>query len=83
MTEQQQLDCIVDDVLSARRAAVSAKERFLVELLDIVLMAAAERLVEVEECEAAAPGTFLAGAPATVVDSRAKAARKLRRRSAH
>src|SRR3954449_11628610 len=48
MTEQQGLDSIVDDVLSARETAVSANERFLVELIDIVLLAAAERLVEAE-----------------------------------
>jgi hypothetical protein len=83
MTEQQQLDRIVDDVLSAREAAVSAKEGFLVELLDIVLLAAAERLVEAEAGEAAALGIFLGSAHATVVGSGSKAGRKLRRRSAH
>jgi DNA gyrase/topoisomerase IV subunit B len=81
MTEQEQLDFIVDDVLSAREAALSAKEKFLVELLDIVLLAAAERLVEAEANEAGMAGIFLGGADSA--GSSAKAGRKLRRRSAH
>lgn len=82
MTEQEQLDHIVDDVLSAREQAVSAREKFLVELLDIVLLAAAERLVETETCEARSAGIFLAGS-AAVAGSAGKNGRKARRRSAH
>jgi hypothetical protein len=81
MTEQQGLDSIVDDVLSARETAVSANERFLVELIDIVLLAAAERLVEAEASGPDASALFFGGAPA--VRSGPKPARKLRRRSAH
>ena len=83
MTEQQQLDRIVDDVLSARAAAASANESFLTELLDIVLLAAAERLVEAEASETGTPRIFLGAAQATVAGNGAKAGRKLRRRGAH
>lgn len=45
-TEVAQLERMVDEVLNARTRGVRAHETFLVKLLDMVLFAAAERLVE-------------------------------------
>lgn len=81
MTEQQQLDDIVDNVLRARETAVSAREQFLTQLLDLVLLAAAERLVE---AEANGPdAAVLMFGSAQGARNGGRPARKLRRRSAH
>ena len=82
MTEQQQLDRIVDDVLRARQNAALASESLLVELLDMVLLAAAQRLIEAE-VSGAEPAIFFGGATTAAAGSGAKRLRKLRRRSAH
>ena len=81
MSEQERMGRIVDHVLAARQLAVRAEEGFLVELLDVLLLAAAERVVAVGDSTVEGPGIVVGRPQPRARDVRRPAVQEMRRRA--